>query len=1302
MNAPNSHNPWQAWLLLALALVLLGAEMGYDLWHTRQRMVQEAQQQLEQHSLILAETLERRLYSIDAALKKLRNTTPVQLTHPGGAVMLEKELRTLAEVIEGVRTLLVIDAAGHAVASNRRELVGNNFASRAYFKTFAQQPLPDRLHLGEPFTQALGGYSVNLVRPILGPQGKFIGVIAVTIDQDNLRDLLLSQHANHESHFSLVHGNGIVLKHEPEHPHEPQQAGAAHGGFLQRHLASGQSASLFTGTSALEDARSMVSIRTLQPVQLQMDNPLFIAASRDESDILAPWQALLQFRIGIFLLVSFVASAALLMHQRRQRVYAQTLAQEEAARERATAMLQRFIDHLPDIAYVKDANSTFLMANRSFQTRLGIDPATVIGKANQELFPGEFAAKITTEDRQVLDSGQTVVIEESYNGRDFETTKFVIGSEDGARQLGGISVDITQRKQAERDLRNALNAAQRFREALDNVNAYVYMKDRESRYFYANRRALEFFGCSEANLIGAGDERFFPPPIASQLRAADLRVLAGENTAEEVEAVYPDGSRHVLWAVQSPITLDDAHAEVWGISGIATDISGQRQLVDNLDFLHWRNKVLLDLPGHAETLDEVAFMQRALEFVEGLTDSQVSFIHFVNEDEETIELVTWSRHTLESFCRATFDRHYPVSQAGIWAEALRQRQPVVINDYASASGKRGLPEGHAHLERLISLPVIEAGKVVMLAGIGNKASDYTERDTESLQLIANEVWRLVQRGRYRQKIERFSRMFERTLSEIFTFDPATMKFVDASYGACKNTGYSLEELRTLSPLDLTPQVTAKTLEMLLAPLRSKSQPFVSFTTLHQRKDGSTYDAEIHLELTDEVNPRYVALARDITERTRLEQSVRQLAQAVEQSPESIAITDLDANIQYVNAAFIRNTGYSRKEIIGQNPRILQSGQTPKETYADLWNTLSRGHPWEGELFNKRKDGSEYVEWARISPIRQPDGRITQYLAIKQDITARRQAELAMAENLAYQKQLNKQLENAQQQLLQSEKMASIGQLAAGVAHELNNPIGFVNSNLNTLDGYLRDFFEIADAYTAAEVAYGMHSPLLDEAHALKQEKDYDFLRTDIFQLLDESKDGLSRVTKIVRDLKDFSRAGDAAMQWADLHQGIDTTLNIVWNELKYKCTVTKHYGALPKVWCEPSQLNQVFMNLLVNAGHAIAEKGTITIKSGVTGDQVFVSISDTGTGIAPEHLTRIFDPFFTTKPIGKGTGLGLSLAFGIVQKHRGHIDVHSEPGKGTTFTIWLPINPPEAVTAAPSLAVATANAVPPAPTMEKP
>lgn len=273
------------------------------------------------------------------------------------------------------------------------------------------------------------------------------------------------------------------------------------------------------------------------------------------------------------------------------------------------------------------------------------------------------------------------------------------------------------------------------------------------------------------------------------------------------------------------------------------------------------------------------------------------------------------------------------------------------------------------------------------------------------------------------------------------------------------------------------------------------------------------------------------------------------------------------------------------------------------------------------------------------------------------------------------KEVNSKLSDAQSKLIQSEKLASIGQLAAGVAHEINNPIGFIFSNFGTLEQYLEDLFQMLDAYEQAEASVS-DGAALARIRSLKADLDIDYLKEDIPNLMRESRDGIQRVRKIVQDLKDFSRV-DARQEWesVDLHAGIDSTLNIVNNEIKYKADVVKHYGALPEVQCLPSELNQVFMNLLVNAGHAIAEKGEITITTRQTPDgTVQVAISDTGCGIAAEHLPHLFEPFFTTKPIGKGTGLGLSITYGIIGKHKGSIDVSSEVGKGTTFTVNLPVD----------------------------
>ncbi|TDR39203.1 phospho-acceptor domain-containing protein [Tahibacter aquaticus] len=289
-----------------------------------------------------------------------------------------------------------------------------------------------------------------------------------------------------------------------------------------------------------------------------------------------------------------------------------------------------------------------------------------------------------------------------------------------------------------------------------------------------------------------------------------------------------------------------------------------------------------------------------------------------------------------------------------------------------------------------------------------------------------------------------------------------------------------------------------------------------------------------------------------------------------------------------------------------------------------------------------------LDYEPLAPAAQPDGS---------------ELELALA-----------RLNTVQEQLVQSEKMASLGQLAAGIAHEINNPIGYVHSNLGTLQEYLNNLFGLIECCDSVISQQGVMTPeRRAEVAERKRAIDFGFLVQDLPQLLAESREGIDRVRRIVQDLRDFSRV-DRLETWSlyDLHRGLDSTLGIVWNEVKYKAEVRKEYGNLPLVECLPSQINQVFVNILVNAAQAIEQRGEIVVRTGTLNDTVWIEIADNGSGIAADNLKRIFDPFFTTKPVGKGTGLGLSISYGIVHKHHGDIAVESQPGRGTTFRIVLP------------------------------
>lgn len=270
--------------------------------------------------------------------------------------------------------------------------------------------------------------------------------------------------------------------------------------------------------------------------------------------------------------------------------------------------------------------------------------------------------------------------------------------------------------------------------------------------------------------------------------------------------------------------------------------------------------------------------------------------------------------------------------------------------------------------------------------------------------------------------------------------------------------------------------------------------------------------------------------------------------------------------------------------------------------------------------------------------------------------------------------LIRRLEEAHNQLLQAEKMASIGQLAAGIAHEINTPVGFITSNLGALRQYVDQISRLLDAYEKSEPE--VTTTTREALIRLKKEIDLHFLQEDLACVLNESLSGLGRVKKIVQSLSDFAQGGATDFRWHDIHQCLEDALGVTAHELNNKVQITRDYGNLPKIECVPGELNQVFMNLLINAAQAIPECGNIVIRTTRKDDFAIVEIIDDGDGIPADITHRIFDPFFTTKPVGIGSGLGLSVSHGIISKHNGRIEVESTPGKGSTFRVSIPFRHP--------------------------
>ena len=424
---------------------------------------------------------------------------------------------------------------------------------------------------------------------------------------------------------------------------------------------------------------------------------------------------------------------------------------------------------------------------------------------------------------------------------------------------------------------------------------------------------------------------------------------------------------------------------------------------------------------------------------------------------------------------------------------------------------------------------------------------------------------------------------------------------------------------------------------------------------------------------------------DISDRKQIEaklnQSLKELADvkfALDCSS-NVAITDHRGHITYVNDKFRDVSKYSLAELIGQTHRLVNSGHHPREFFEEMWHTISNGHVWLGEIKNRAKDGDFYWVYTTIVPFLDKAGYPYQYVAIHNDITERKRAELCLMQQAKDLEQAFCELQQAQTRLVQTEKMSSLGQLVAGVAHEINNPVSFIYGNVKPATRY-------ADSLVGLLRQYQTHcpNPPEDIAEAL-EELDFDFITDDLLNLLASMKLGAERIRQIVSSLRTFSRKDEADKKSVDIHQGLDSTLLILAHHLKAQqnrgaIEVVKCYGHSLPVTCYAGQLNQVFMNVLGNAIDALAEAShpQLTISTESVDDQVIVKISDNGSGMPEEVRSQIFNPFFTTKPIGKGTGMGLSISYQIVtERHGGSITCGSLVGSGTTFTIQIPQQQPE-------------------------
>lgn len=496
--------------------------------------------------------------------------------------------------------------------------------------------------------------------------------------------------------------------------------------------------------------------------------------------------------------------------------------------------------------------------------------------------------------------------------------------------------------------------------------------------------------------------------------------------------------------------------------------------------------------------------------------------------------------------------------------------------------------------------------------------------------------------------QKYRGVFENASDGIFVYSDAEGGFIMANPVLQEIVGMTEEELRkTHFTQVIHPDDRERIVQIHMARLRGEPAPNHYTLKVINAKTNESVHCDMTIHRTDD-RAYTTGAVRDITKRVQMEEEIHRLAQLPETNPFPVLRFDRDGRMLYMNPAARRYPAD-----LGQ-PDLYITDFLP----ADFKEMIRRLIDTNTTVIDGRLEIREHVFSVTYRPL--PENK--QIYVWLVDVTERIRAEERVHRYAAELEEANRGLRDAQTQLVQSEKMAALGALVAGVAHEINTPLGSIHANADV-----------------ARRALGIIKDSLEEAGTfVSSSKSGRFLRA--LYILEDSNNttrtATERIVGIVRSLRNFARLDEAELKTVDIHDGLESTLTLVYHEYKNRIKIIRDYGQLPPITCIPNQMNQVFMNLIVNAIHATPKEGTITITTRSMDEHYTVAIADTGIGISPEQLPRIFDPGFTTKGVGVGTGLGLSIVYKIVQSHGGRVDVESEVGKGTTFTVTCPVTLP--------------------------
>ncbi|MEW5908747.1 MAG: PAS domain S-box protein [Thermodesulfobacteriota bacterium] len=809
---------------------------------------------------------------------------------------------------------------------------------------------------------------------------------------------------------------------------------------------------------------------------------------------------------------------------------------------------------------------------------------------------------------------------------------------------------VTHVVEASRDITDLISALeekqssqQHYRVTLMSVGDAVITTDSQGRVEVLNpvAEALTGWTCEEAS--GRTLDEIFQivneytgEPVQSPLELV-LREGKVVGLANHTLLIARDGSRRPIADSGAPIRNDKG--EIEGVVMVFRDQTEER--------LAYRlTQTRLSLISYASSHSRDELITKVLDEAGGFVESPIGFYHFVEPDQKTLSLQHWSARTLNEFCTTESKAmHYGIDQAGVWTDCIHHKRPVIHNDYASIPHKKGIPEGHPQVIREMVVPVMREGKIMAILGVGNKPTDYTEKDVEIISYLADVAWELVSQKRafeaLQESEDRFKHVFQYSaIGKSITLLSGEIQANDAFY---RMLGYSEAESRSIKWQEITHPDDIETSQRIINSLLSGEKASEQFTKRYIHKNGSVVWAEVSVVLRrdKEGNPVYfMTTINDITQRKHAEKELEEresmLQTILRASPIGMGLV-IDRVFKFVNDSMCRLIGYSREELIGKSARIIY----PSQEEFDRVGRVKHGQIREQgvgaiETQLRHKDGS-IIDVIASSAAIDPSNPSAGVIFTMTDITERKTAETERA--------------NLQDQLVQAQKMESVGRLAGGVAHDFNNMLGVILGRTEL-------------------ILIGM--------------KPEDRRYTD----LTEIQKAANRSADLTRQLLAFARKQTIAPKVLDLNEVVEGMLKMIRRLIGEDIDlIWKPDADLWPVKMDPAQIDQILANLCVNSRDAIKGTGKVTIETEnvvidnaycmdhtgcMPGRYIMLAVSDNGCGMEKEILSHLFEPFFTTKEIGRGTGLGLATVYGIVKQNGGFINVYSESGYGTAFKIYIP------------------------------